>query len=214
MYDASAIAALTGRIGWAAPMAPTSKVLTDENSVGTSGRTFDSFHAMCIVENVEECMPISNANTASVGITNDVLNAYLTKLREQAALKVLNRVFDSNEAANYRDVSCGTRVDISGTDYSSTIIARPGLFTEAYGLQVAYDCLEMFLTSARSNLRQRVAAEGVSLRVEQQGYTDENGKLLWPGVFQKLEAAYARISKALFIPVCNGPKIRDVSHLW
>src|SRR5690349_10831517 len=95
MYSPEAISALTGRIGWAAPRQPSDKVLTTENE-GTTGRTFDAFHKLVTVENMEACMPVSMALTAQETITNSSLNQYLSDLRKQSALKVLARVFDTH----------------------------------------------------------------------------------------------------------------------
>lgn len=213
MYDSNAIAALTGRIGWAPLRLPTSKVLSSDNE-GSTGRLFNSFHAMAIAENVEEGMPVSNANTANESIDSAALNAYLKLITDQAILKVLGRVFDSNEAANYYINSAGCRVDLSTKDYSSLIISRPAAFDEVVGYQVAYDVLELMLTTSRSNLRQRAAVEGISLIAQQQGARDENGNVIIDGVFQKLESAYGKLSAILF-PVANTrPKIRSASHLW
>lgn len=213
MYDSSAIAALTGRIGWAPLMLPTSKVLSSDNE-GSTGRLFSAYHAMCIVENVEECMPVSNAITASESITDDVLNDYLKQLTDQAILKVLSRVFDNNDAANYRINSEGCRIDLSGTDYTAKIVARAAIFDDAVGYQVAYNVLEMLMNTSRSNLRERSIQDRMALISQLQGARDERGVVIVDGIFQKLEDAFKRINAALFPQVTPGPKLRNKSYLW
>lgn len=214
MYSTDSIATLTARIAWAAPMQPTSYVLTTENAVGTSGRVFRAFHAMAIVENVAACMPASDATPTLQVIDDTTLNAFLSEMREQAVLKVLSEVFES-ETANSRLNAMGTRVDLTGTDYSSKIETNPALFDSAIGYQVAFDVLELMLTTSRSNERQRVGTDRATLLVAQQGYRDGEGNQLSDGVLQRLQGAIKRLLGILFPDDVKGKNVlRNASYKW
>lgn len=212
MYSDAAIAALEGRIGWAQPMAPTSRVLTTENE-GTTGQTFDAFHKLLTVENIEACMPVSNALTAQETITDSSLNAYLVHLRKQATLKVLRRLFDTNKLAQVHTNSIGERTDTSAKDWSTLIQSRLPALDECVGFQLAYDCLELILTTSRINYRERNGKENGNVRLEQQGATDSEGNPQIDGVFGKMNRAYKEAIGVLF-PQHTKPMIRDRSNYW
>lgn len=213
MYAPASISAFVQRIGWNQPQTPAGIVLTADNAESTTGRLFASFHSMCIPYNVAMTMPESTTAVASAP-TNDQINAFLAELKKQAALKVLNQVFDQNPLSQYRDNINGIRVDLSGSDYDTLIFAKPGLFDEAYGCQVALDTLSMMLMSTRSNSTERAVIDKGRIQAEIDGITDGLGNRRTIGIASKLQKAYDNLIAALF-PSNKGRRIlTDASNRW
>lgn len=214
MYTTAAIEALANRIGWAQPIPPTQKTLTAENAVGTSGRLFNSFHQLCIVENVEATMPVSGSPSGyDVLVSNQQLNDKLKEFRDQAARKVLNRIFDINPLAQYRTSACGRRQYIGGTDYSDIIIGRAANLDDLMGYQVAYDVMQMMLMPQRSNRTERSIAEAGAIMAQLNGFRNAQGQLVEDGILQKLENAYTD-AIGIFFESQSVPTVRNASALW
>lgn len=213
MYSTDSITALSRRGHWAPPIPPTSKILTTENATSTSGRLFTSFHALCTVENVEGTMPISNAASGlDELVSNEQLNAKLSEIRTQAAIKVLNRVFTNNPLAQYRYNGLGYRVDNSGYDWSVSITTRIANLDDCFGYQVAYDVMQMMLTTQRLNGRERSIAQAGEISAQMQGYR-RGDNVFVDGVLQKLEDAYAT-AIGLFFESQTNRRVFNGSHSW
>lgn len=192
MYNEQSKIALESRIGWSNPILPNTEIaLTPENVVSVSGRYFNSFHQLAIVENVFYTIPNKD-------VTNDNLNEFLTNLKKQVVLQVLNRVFDGNIYAVTKSTNEFVSLNYS-TDYSDLIIEKQSLFDEAIGYLMASKCMQLFLTTSRSNSKERTIQTSYQvLKVELEGVRDENGKVIANGVSQMADLAIANIISILF----------------
>lgn len=208
MYDNTSIQVLVDRVGWALPIPPSTIVLTSDNTKSDSGRYFDAFHKMAIVENVFNVQPNHN-------ISNADFNVYLYGLKKAATMKVLSAIFDLNERANLSIATSGLRVDISSTDYSHMITTRASIFDDCIGYQVSCDVLELMLLTTRSNQTESVSKYNYQqLKVELDGFTNEGGHLVSKGVHFKLNASIIKAIDILFPRDDRSKKtIRGVS-VW
>lgn len=214
MYSDTAIQSLTNRGAWAAPVPPTNKSLTAENAVSSNGRLFTSFHSLCTVENVEAHMIISSAASGYEElVTNEQLNNKLTEIRDQAARKVLSRVFDTNGSAQVTRTAFGYRRYSGGYDYTVTITTRIANLDDCFGYQVAYDTLELMLTTQRSNHKERGSAQAGAIMAAQRGYRNAEGQLIEDGILQKLENAY-QTAISLFFAGSRNRNVYDASNRW
>lgn len=213
MYSDAAIQKLMDRIGWDDVRQPSSKTLTEDNLRADSRNRFSRYNALAIAEVVEEVMPVSNADTATVSITNDVLNAELYSLKEKAALKCLGMVFDSNQNAGI-STSGGQITDLTATDWSTTITGKVQVLDELYGLCMASLVLDMCINNTRSNGRQRRVFDSGQVKIEQDGLKDEAGNLISPGISQKIAQALKNVNKILFPQATKRTVIRNASNMW
>ncbi len=100
---------------------------------------------------------------------------------------------DRFDQAQYTDDSAINLNVTAFRDYTADIIARPGLFDEAIGLQVAYNVLEGVIYTTRSNGRERLladAADKVGLQMDLNGYAPVSD-------LSKVEGLAQRIRKEL-----------------
>lgn len=197
MIPDSVIDAYVSRIGWTAPSQPSPYTLTAENADSDSGRTYDSFHPAIIPDNIAAWMPISHSKVADVMVSNEELNAYLTKMTRQAVLAALDRVFNTASASLQYDVY-GNIVDFDSFDYTALLSRRASIMDCALGLQLAFDGLQLAMSTGRSNARERTGMDAAAAFQQQQGFFDANGRRYAPGVEQKLEACIEGIIKQLF----------------
>lgn len=192
MYDNTSIQVLVDRVGWALPIPPSTIVLTSENTKSDSGRYYDAFHKMTIVENVFDVQPNHN-------ISNTDFNLYLYGLKKAATMKVLSAIFDLNERANLSIATNGRRVDTSSTDYSQMITTRASIFDDCLGYQMACDVLEMILLTTRSNQTESISKYNYQqLKLELDGFTNEGGHLVSKGLHFKLNASIIKAIEILF----------------
>lgn len=192
MYDNTSIQVLVDRVGWALPIPPSTIVLTSENTKSDSGRYYDAFHKMTIVENVFDVQPNHN-------ISNTDFNLYLYGLKKAATMKVLSAIFDLNERANLSIATNGRRVDTSSTDYSQMITTRASIFDDCLGYQMACDVLEMILLTTRSNQTESISKYNYQqLKLELDGFTNEGGHLVSKGLHFKLNASIIKAIDILF----------------
>ena len=208
MYTQPAIDALVARIGWDEPAAPTSIVLDSANTDSTSGRTFSNFHPLAVVENIEMTMPIANITTAA-NPDNTALNAFLLKMKTQAALQVLSRIFDT-DASDYKYCYSGCRVNVSAYDWTDSITGKAGRLDNAYGYQLAYNALSMMLTTGRSNFRERAISDKGLITADMNGARNSEGKVVIPGLLQKLEDAFQSAYGSFFPAATKKPIARFV----
>jgi|SRR6478672_13076656 len=193
MYSTEAIQILVDRIAWRQP-AETDEhgiVLSDENKEGTSGQFFNSFHTTAIPENVYLCIENDLAD-------QDEFNEFLLQMKKDSAIEVLKKVFDTNPLANYPIVDGAVSVNYA-VDYSSAINTRQGIFDEAIGQSMATRCLQLFLTTNRSNATE--TSLGLSydqMQFEKDGIKNEFGRSIAKGTKDKMEAEINNIIKVLF----------------
>lgn len=192
MYDQTSIQLLIDRIGWNSPIQPnTDIVLSPENEESTSGRFFDSFHQLSIVENVFAC--INNKD-----VDNDSLNDILLKMKKDSVLEVLNKVFDTNPLANLKNQEEVVSLNYK-SDYSFDIQNKVSLFDDAIGYAMAVRCLQMFISSSRSNLKERKITQSYeALKVELEGVINEQGVLIAKGAIGYYDASIINAIKIIF----------------
>ena len=190
MYSELSIQTIEKRIGWSDPSdLPIS--ISAENKQSDSGRMFNGFHSMVLLSNIYATVPAVNMDENS-------FNEYLSSVRKQAVLSVLNRIFDQNKEY------------ISTNDYSDTIINRSALFDDAIGYSVAANIIEMFISSARSNLEERNSKMSYQIfKIELEGAKNENGYPVTKGLLSKLDTSIKRAREIIFpiIPIVTSEPI-------
>jgi len=143
MYNNSSIDTLKNRVGWFAPVQPTDLVITVDNELSDSGLFVNSFHALATVEKVWKS--IENAD-----VTQDTLNTVLAKTKVDAAIDVLNKVYDLNIRAKYKFNNLIESLNYL-EDYTESITLNINAFTEAIGLKMAIITIERLRLTVRSN---------------------------------------------------------------
>ena len=205
-YNSQAIAALETRVGWAQPVPPSNITLSVNNISSTSGRTFDSYHKLATVENVK--------NTLGTGVTDQsAFQSQLDRLRKQSVLKALNAIYDRNPLANLTRGVYGQNVNLSGVDYSPVIIDRANVFDDVIGYQMAYDIIQMMISTSRSNMTER-AVNGTyeTLQIELEGASQSNSNLSTKGVVFYLKDSIDQAIAILFPQRKFG--IYNATPLW
>ncbi|TDO68742.1 hypothetical protein EV143_1204 [Flavobacterium chryseum] len=180
MYSQEAIDALLNRIGWSELSSGLPFVLTPENLMAESGKKFNWYHSLILIDNIYAAVP-------EVEMSETNFNAYLSDIRKQAVLSVLTSILD-------------TYVDYDpATDYSTIIIERPTLFDDAIGLSVAIKMIELFISTTRSNFNERSAKMSYqALKVELEGAKNDNGHFIAKGIVYKMEQSIKKAQKVIF----------------
>lgn len=203
-YDSATVDYLIDRLGWENAVPPSSIVVSAENHTSTSGRYYDEFFKMSIVENIEAAIHNSDA-------TELTLNEFLFKLKKEAVMNMLDRVFDSNERAFYKTGNGGCVVDISGKDYSAIIPTKGRLFDAAIGYSMAKSVIQLLLTTGRENGTNRDNKFDYNyLKGELEGLKDENGEV-FKGINGYLNIEIGKIINILFpkrsTPILTAPRV-------
>lgn len=180
MYTQEAIDVLINRIGWSDLSSGLPFVLTPENLTSESGKKFNWYHSLVLVDNVYAAVP-------EVEMPEEEFNDYLKDIREQAVLTVLTSILD-------------THVDYdTSIDYSQTIIERATLFDDSIGYSVAIKMIELFISTNRSNFNERGAKMSYqSLKVELEGAKNDNGHFIAKGIIYKQEQSIKKAQKIIF----------------
>jgi hypothetical protein len=181
MYSESAITELINRVSWGLPQDASFVIeLNNSNKTGTSGRNFQAFHQLATVENVF-------AAIEEVAANEEEFNAVLSDIRKQAVLSILPMIMDKHDDYD------------SNVDYSNTIIEKAVLFDDAIGFKVAISVLELFMSTKRRNFSELNTKMAISnLKLEVEGFRNENGALVAKGLSQKLEYSIHKASKKIF----------------
>ncbi len=181
-YSDTSIQLLIGLIGWGAAVEPSNIEVAPDNSESETGLYFNSFHQLATVENVFDC--ISNLD-----VDNDGLNEFLEKMKKDAVLRVLNKIIDTNSLANVK--SNEDRISLNyADDYDALIAANANVFVNAIGYAGVIKCMELFITSLRSNVTLRVLKANYEfLKTELSGIKNEQGVLLANGIEQNYGVA-------------------------
>lgn len=191
MYSNLAIESLTERIGFGSDF--TAVAVSPSNEVGTSGRLFSYFHKLVTLQNLYDTVGKIDMNTTE-------FNDYLDQLKEDAAKGALVKLLDLNEEY------------LSDFDYSDTIISRPQLFEDVYGYTLAITAIEQMVSSARVNDSERNANLTYNkLKMELEGITDNEGRVLSQGINRQLLLALKRATNIIFPP--KGLTI-DNANFW
>lgn len=182
MYSPETILALENRIGWGKPQDPAFVIeLTEANSVGTSGRTFQSFHQLVTVENLYAAMDGGPMDTED-------FNDALSSIRREAVLSVVPMIMDIHP--DYQVT----------TDYSTPIGLNVTVFDEAIGYKVAMMVLERFVATTRINFHERNAKLAIgNLKIELEGARSENsGRVMMEGLVHRFRNAVSNASEKMF----------------
>lgn len=181
MFSEIAISTIKERIKWNASLDSGFSVsLSQVNATGTSDKHFQSFHNLVSIDNI-------HAAVAEIDMGELLFNDLLEDIRVQATLQTINDVLENNEKY------------VAETDYSDLIITNASLFDTAVGYKVATSVLEMFLSTSRSNLHERNAKLAASnLKLELEGFTNENGNLVAKGIKYYYQTAIKKAASKLF----------------
>lgn len=192
MYNETSIQLLIDRIGWSNPIQPNSEItLSPENVESASGRFFSSFHQLSIVENVYKC--VTNKD-----IDYQEFNTFLLKMKKDCVLEVLNKIFDTNPLANI-SVSEDVKSLNYKSDYSSDITNKASLFDDTIGYSMATRCLQLFISSTRSNATEtKIGQNYEKLKVELEGVINTEGVLIAKGTIGYYDASIINAIKILF----------------
>ena len=194
MYSQSVKDILFNRIGFGTPQESGFSLTIDEaNSSGTSGRLFKYFHSLVTIENIQASIDKINADSTE-------FNAILLEIKQNAVLEILPLILDKH-------------IDYDATkDYDLTIEDNVTLFDDAIGYKVAINCLEMFLSTKRSNFPERNAKLSASnLKLELEGFKNENGVLVAQGLVQKFNKSINDARNKIFPFTVN---VNDASNNW
>ena len=125
---------LVDRVGWKQPTISTFTV-SDENKTSESGRFFQDEHAFVKLSTIHAIME-------EVGADNDNLNAYLSDLRKQVVLLVVDEVFADAEINEIEDLE---------------------VFDAAISKRMAMKIAEILVTSNRENLTKKVSKDAMRM---------------------------------------------------
>jgi len=181
MYSNESISYLMNRIGWSKPLDPNSAIVIDnENDIAVSGRRVSSFHQLASVENIYAA--ISLPQMAMIDF-----NAFLKELRSEAVNDIITAIMDQSDLYD------------QAVDYSDTLMSKARLFDDAIGYSIAIKCLELFISSGRSNLMERNAKLSFqTLKVELEGARNDNGHFIAKGIVYKKERAIQKAQRIIF----------------
>ncbi len=186
MYKQEAIEALTFRIGWEKPLDSTSAIVLDiDNIAGDSTRKVNSFHQLASVENLYSAVSV-------VGMEMLAFNAFLTSMRSQAVVAVLNEVMDKHPEY------------VQTEDYTDLLISKAAVLDDAIGYTIATNVLELFVSSNRKNFTERNPALSFqSLKIELEGAKNDRGFTVARGtMFKRYQAV--KIARELLFPQATG----------
>lgn len=180
MYSQEAIDVLINRIGWSDLSSGLPFGLTPENKTANSGKMFNWYHSLVLVDNIYASVP-------EIEMSEDNFNKYLDDIRKQAVLTVLTSILDTHE--DYDLVK----------DYSNIITQRSAIFDDAIGYSVAVKMIELFISTTRSNSEERSAKMSYNaLKVELEGAKNDNGHFVAKGIIFKLEQSIKKAQKIIF----------------
>jgi len=178
MFTPATIQFVTDLVGWDTPDAAAGFTLNEENLTSTSGRIFESYHALVTAANVYETMDIINAS-------NEQINDELLKYKKQGALEALQAVFDNSPGYD------------PDRDYAVEVEKYKGLLQAVMGYSVAAMVLRMMINSKRINETERKSKYSL-LKVELEGFRDGNGILQSRGVLSMLNEAIRKAQQIIF----------------
>lgn len=180
MYSQEAIDSLVNLIGFG-PQGNLEVNIDEENQVGSSLRTFASFHRSITLNNIYETVEEHY-------LDQDEFNQFLKQAKIDAAVHSLSSVIDSHPEHQ------------SDFDYSDVIQSNLSVFQCCVGLSLAASMLEMMITSTRMNISEREASLSYSqLKIELDGAKNENGHVLAFGLRSKFNVCAGKAC-AIFYP--------------
>lgn len=179
MYSQESIDALTNRIGWS-ESSGLSIGLSESNKTANSGKTFNWYHPLVLIDNIYAAVP-------QVNMEEEGFNNYLSEVRKQAVSSVLTSILDYHPDYD------------SKKDYSNVITDRQTLFDDAIGYSVAIKMIELFISTTRINFKDRsVKMSYQNLKVELEGARNDNGHFIAKGIIYKLNESIIKAQKVIF----------------
>lgn len=181
MYSESSKILISKRVGWDAPASSSIPVTIDtENQIATSGRRVNSFHQLAYVVNLFHT--VNDKSTAQLEFNN-----LLKEMRLQASIEVMNKVLDQHHCYDF------------DKDYDQIITKYQSLFDEPLGYLLAINCIEVFISSNRSNYIERNTKISYQmLKIELDGVKNEQGITISQGLNSKFYSSLKRAQKKIF----------------
>lgn len=181
MYCESSKILISKRVGWNIPTDSLFSVeISEDNQTATSGRYVNSFHQLATIEHL-----FFTINESKTG--EEEFNIALGLMRKETAIEVLNKVLDQHQDYDFEK------------DYDSEIQKYQSLFDEPLGYLLAIKCIELFVSSNRSNAVERNAKLGFQLlKMELEGVKNDNGHLISQGLNSKLYSSIKKAQKKIF----------------
>lgn len=181
MYSEEIISALNSRIAFARVLnSDVAFVLDQDNATSNSGRSVNSFHKLCTVENI-----YSTVSEVTLGTVE--FNLFLERIRKESVLEAITNIVDMHVLSK------------DDFDYSDAIFKKIRIFDEAIGYTMAVKILELFITSTRSNAIERsVALSFQALKLELEGTKNDNGHFIAKGLIYKKEISIKKAQKIIF----------------
>jgi hypothetical protein len=189
MYSNTSISVLIDRIGWSEVQSSDHNLsLSADNKKADSGRTFDNFHGLVTIDNIFSAVP-------KIGMEIADFNAYLLDLKSQHVRRALTEIMNKSE--DYVD----------SFDYDDTILAKVHLFDDPIGYSVAASMLELFVSTSRSNFRERNSKLAYDkLKIELEGARNDRGIKVAAGIKDKYDVAIKKAQNIIFpfkVPVSS-----------
>lgn len=181
MYTESSKILISKRVGWGNPIDSLFPVdIHEENKIATSGRLVNSFHQIANIENLYY--------TINEGLTTETkFNEELRSIRFQSAIEVLNKILDQHHCYDF------------SKDYDPIIEKYQSLFDEPLGYLLAIKCIELYLSSNRSNYIERnVKLSFEMLKIELDGIQNEKGITVSKGLNSKFYSSIKRAQNIIF----------------
>jgi len=181
MYCESSKILISKRVGWSIPTDSLFSVeISEDNQTATSGRYANSFHQLATIENL-----FFTINESKTG--EEEFNIALGLMRKEAAIEVLNKVLDQHQDYDFEK------------DYDSEIQKYQSLFDEPLGYLLAIKCIELFVSSSRSNAVERNSKLSFQmLKMELEGVKNDNGHCISEGLNSKFYTALKNAQKKIF----------------
>lgn len=181
MYTESSKILISKRVGWGNPINSLFPVdIHEENKIATSGRFVNSFHQIANIENLYY--------TINEGLTTETkFNEELISVRFQSAIEVLNKILDQHHCYDF------------SKDYDLIIEKYQSLFDEPLGYLLAIKCIEVYLSSNRSNYIERNTKLSFEmLKIELEGIQNEKGITISKGLNSKFYSSIKRAQNIIF----------------
>lgn len=195
MYSSAAILVLENRIGFGQANLPSGIVVSDVNTIGTSGRTLPYFHKLATLKNIYY-------TTEEPLMDSTKFNETLLELKSNVARQVLSVILDRHK--EYRP----------DEDYSQRIISRPAIFDDAIGYTMASVVIEQTISTSQHNYVESSAKLSYQqLKMELEGVVDDNGRVRARGLKHERLHAIEQAADAFF-HTTEEITIYDASDIW
>lgn len=179
MYSQEIINTLISTIGWSAE-SDLPIVLLPETINSGAIRKYNFFHGLISLSNL--------FYTVDSELMEDIkFNNFIKELIGNCAISAVSSVLDRHSDYDAKN------------SYDSTIQEKLVLFQDVLGYMVAIKCMEIYMSSSRSNAVERNAKLSFqNLKIELEGLKNENGHQVSTGLRQQLNKVIKDAQKAIF----------------